>query len=163
MVSNCNVLYAAGYVEESVRQALTFLHKSGVQVAFLGLKSGAVSSASGMLSPPSALISQFNGDENEWLLPDSLLVAGGSACGQQLLVDPRVHSLIQRMSLMGKPVGFLSPVSYSLVERLNQSNFPTTFLLQEQPKDFHFLQHFVEQLSLLNIPPPKEENPPFSQ
>lgn len=162
MISNCNILYASGYVEESVKQAITFLHKSGVQVAFVGLKSGAISSASGTLSHPSALISRFNGDEIEWLLPDSLLVAGGSACGQQLLADPRVHSLIQRMSLMARPVGFLSPVSYSLIERLNQSSSPTSYLLQEQPKDFLFLQHFVQQLSLLDAPAPEEQDPPVS-
>lgn len=149
-------------MEESVKQAITFLHKNGVHVAFLGLKSGAVSSASGALSSPSALISQFNGDEIEWLLPDSLLIAGGSACGQQLLADPRVHSLIQRMSLMAKPVGFLSPVSYSLVERLNQFTSPATFLLQEQPKDFLFLQNFVHQLALLNDLSPEEQDPPAS-
>lgn len=163
MVLNCNILYAAGYVEESVGQAITFLHRSGVQVTFVGLKSGAVSSASGTVSNPSALISQFNGDEIDCVLPDSLLVAGGHACGQQLLADPRVHSLINAMNLMGKPVGFLSPVSYLLVERLNQSNSPASFFLQEQPDDFLFLQRFVQQLSLFNLPRPKGQAPPLSQ
>ena len=163
MVLNCNILYAAGYVEESVGQASAFLHKSGVEVAFLGLKSGAVATASGTLSTPSALISQFNGAAIDWLLPDSLLVAGGSACGQQLLADPRVHSLIQRMSLMAKPVGFLSPVSYSLVERLNPATFPASFLLQAQPNDFPFLQRFVEQVALVKTSVPKGQNPPAIQ
>lgn len=163
MVLNCNILYAPGYVEESVEQAIAFLHKEGVQIAFLGLKSGAISSASGTLSSPSALISQFNGDGFEWLLPGGLLIAGGSACGQQLLADPRVHSLIERMSLMARPVGFLSPVSYSLVERLNQSSSPASYLLQEQPKDFLFLERFVQQLSLLKVSALKEQDPPLSQ
>lgn len=144
VVPNCNILYASGYVEESVEQAIAFLQQVGVRVTFLGLKSGVVFSASGTSLSPSVLISQFNGDEIDWLLPDSLLVAGGSACGQQLLADPRVHSLIQRMSLRAKPVGFLSPISYSLVERLQQSDFPTSFLLQEKPEDTLFLQRFVQ-------------------
>jgi len=163
VVSNCNILYAAGYVEESVEQAIAFMHEKGVPAAFLGLKSGPVFSASGASLSPSLLISQFNGDAIEWLLPEGLLVAGGFACGQQLLADPRVHSLIQNMCVMAKPVGFLSPVSHPLVERLNQSSSLASFLLQEQPNDFLFLQQFVQQLSRLNVPTPNAQNPPLSQ
>ena len=150
MILNCNILYAAGYIEESVEPAITFLHKRGVEVTFLGLKAGSVAGASGTVPSPSTLISQLNGAEIEEVLPGSLLIAGGSACGQQLLADPRVHNLIHTMSLMARPVGFLSPVSYSLVERLNLATFTTSFLLQDKPRDLLFLQHFVEQLLLRN-------------
>jgi hypothetical protein len=146
---NCSILCATGYAEESVRQAGNFLRTEGISAVFLGLKSGSVTGATGTVMVPQALLSLFIGDEAESRLPDGLLIAGGAACGQQLLADPRVHRLIQTMHLASRPVGFLYPVSYPLVALLNQQMLPHPFLLQERRASANFLHRFGKQLKQL--------------
>ena len=144
---NCYILCATGYAEESVQQANTFLQdaKSMVKVAILGLRAGAVTGAAGESLTPTTLLSRFNGDVANTAPLDGLLVAGGAACGQQLLADPRVHRLIQMMSLAARPVGFLFPVSYSLIA-LQDQQLSQPFLLQERRGGVGFLRRFEQQM-----------------
>ena len=159
---NCAILYAAGYAEDSVRQATAFLQAEGIPTLFLGLKSGSVSGAAGEPLSPAALLSLFIGDEAQAPPPDSLLVAGGAACGQQLLADPRVHSLIQLMGRAAKPVGFLYPVSYPLLALQEQQPLPHPFLLQEQRASADFMRRFGQQL-LRAAAGPMKKAPRFTE
>lgn len=142
---NCYILCATGYAEESVQRATSFLRANGFRVVFLGLKSGPIFSAEGASLTPTVLLSHFIGEDTKLPLPDTLLVAGGTACGQQLLADPRVHRLIQMMRLAAKPVGFLYPISYALVGLQSQQTWPQPFLLQEQRMPTDFLSRFTQQ------------------
>ena len=143
---SCYVLCAAGYAEESMQRAKMFLVRGRVEPAYLGLKSGLISGGAGGSVLPQVLISLLVGEEAAWPLPDGLLVAGGAACGQQLLADPRVHALIQQMIVVAKPVGFLHPVFYPLVELLRQKVVDDPFLLQEKPAGAEFFSIFGRRL-----------------
>lgn len=129
-----------------MRQAKSYLQTVDVEPRLMGLKSGTVVSSLGKSAPAEALISQFVSAEAERPLPVGLLLAGGAACGQQMLADPRVHLLIQKMHLSGKPVGYLFPVYLPLVDLLSQKMMHHPFLLQEAPHDTQFMQHFAKQL-----------------
>lgn len=146
MIVNCSILCAADYAEESLRHAENFLILENIQVTFLGLNSNAFSGTTGESLSPTSLLSIFDGEETTLRLPGSLLIAGGAACGRRLLADPRVHRLIEAVILAKKPVGFLHPVSYSLVNLLNQNLRNQPLLLQESKALTNFLHQFVLQL-----------------
>ncbi len=146
MTGNCYILCAAGYAETSVQQATLWLAQAGIEPIFLGLKSGSIPGAAGDAVPAAALISFFVGEEAIRPLPDGLLLAGGAACGRQLLTDPRVHLLVQQMGQAAKPVGFLHPVSYPFVALLNQQAGERPFLLQEERTIGEFMNAFWQQV-----------------
>lgn len=143
---DCYILFAAGYAETSTRQAKLWLEREGIRRTFLGLKSGSIPGATGGAVPAEALISRFSGEEALRPLPDGLLVAGGSACGRQLLADPRVHFLIQQMEQASKPVGFLYPVSHPFVTLLQQQAEVHRFLLQEEQTLDEFMNIFGQRI-----------------
>lgn len=144
----CYILYAAGYAETSVEQAKAWLEKAGIEVRFLGLRSGFIAGAMGGVRLAEALISKFTSkDEDQRPLPDGLLLAGGVACGRQLLTDPRVHLLLNQMGQAAKPVGFLYPVSYPFVTFLQQQLIANSFLLQEEKPPEKFIAAFLQQLN----------------
>lgn len=144
---NCYLLCAAGYAETSLQQATLWLEKEGIGPIFLGLKAGSIAGAAGGAVMAEALISYFSGEEAKRPLPDGLLLAGGSACGRQLLADPRLHLLVQQMCQESKPVGLLAPVFYPLVVLLKQQveDSPTLFLQEEQTNEA-FMGAFGPQL-----------------
>lgn len=150
MNENCYILCATGYAETSVQQARLWLQKEGVEPVFLGLKSGSIPGCAGGSVPAEALISYFGGEEGQRPLPDGLLLAGGAACGLQLLTDPRVHLLVQQMRQVARPVGFLHPISYPLVDLLHQQTEKRPqeqpLLLQEARAIAEFMNRFVQQL-----------------
>lgn len=150
MNGNCYILCAAGYAETSVQQARLWLQKEGIEPVFLGLKSGSILGSAGGTAPVEALISYFSGEEAPRPLPDGLLLAGGAACGRQLLTDPRVHLLVQQMQQAAHPVGLLHPLSYALVDLLRQQTEKRPqeqpLLLQEARAIAEFMNSFVQQL-----------------
>ncbi|HRQ38830.1 MAG TPA: DJ-1/PfpI family protein [Chloroflexota bacterium] len=146
MHGNCYLLCAAGYAETSMQQAVAWLQRAGIAPIVLGLKSGSIAGAAGSTVPAEVLISSFIGEEAQRPLPDGLLLAGGSACGRQLLTDPRVHLLVQQMCQAAKPVGFLHPVSYPFVDLLNQQADEQPFLLQKRQAHDDFMCVFGKRL-----------------
>lgn len=146
MNGHCYLLCATGYAETSLEQARLWLQAAGIEPIFLGLKSGSISGAAGGTILAAVLISSFIGEEAKRPLPDGLLLAGGTACGRQLLTDPRVHLLVQHMGQASKPVGFLHPVSYPFVDLLNQQAGEQPFLLQEGQAHDEFMCVFRQRL-----------------
>lgn len=114
----CYILCADGYAEKAVQEAGLILSGHGLAPAFLGLKAGWIRGAAGGRVSAEVLISQVTGEEGERPLPDALLLAGGAECGQYLLADPRVHQLVQQMLMADRPVGWLRPIYYPLLDLL---------------------------------------------
>lgn len=154
LIMSCYILYAAGYDETIAEEAKAWLEKAGIQVSFLGLKSGFTRGGSGGGQIADILLSNLIHKEGKRPLPNGLLLAGGVACGRQLLTDPRVHLLLQQMSQAAKPLGFLQPVSYLFISFLQQQIKTDTFLLQENLPLDQFMSTFLSQL-LAATPPTK--------
>jgi len=157
---NCYILCADGYTENAVQEARAILLTRRIVPVILGLKAGAIGGASGGSVPTEVLISLFIGEDGQRPLPDGLLLAGGAACGQQMLADPRVHLLVQQMLQAFRPIGFLHPVSYPLFELLHKKTHDSQFLLQEKQTTAAFMNTFVQRLrqsgqaaALQQIPP----------
>lgn len=149
---NCYILFAEGCVKESVQQARQFLQDSGVSLNFLQLYVNSTSSNSLQKYDPTA-VSFLMSEITHSVLPDGLLVAGGEACGHQLLVDPRVHHFVRQLLTAGKPVGFLYPVYTPLAETLIEATSHKSFLFQERQYPADFLIAFIKRMS-----PPKKRN-----
>lgn len=143
---NCYMLCAMGFAEKSAWQARTLLHAIGIKTTIVGLKTGTLVGSARTSAPVELLISLFIGEEVNRPLPDGLLLAGGQACGNQLLADPRVHRLIEKMAAAERPIGFLQPIFFPLVDLLSQKGINQPFWLQEKQDTANFTNIFVQQL-----------------
>lgn len=161
MKLHCYILCADGYVEHTVQEARAILQTRGIEPMFLGLKAGVISGAFGERVATEVLLSQLVGEEGERPLPDGLLLAGGAACGRQMLADPRVHLLVQHLRQAARPVGFLHPISYPLFDLLDKQVRDSPFLLQGEQTTAVFIRMFVkrlrqsEQTAVLQQTPPR--------
>ncbi len=145
-----------------MQQAILFLQAKGIQPTILGLKSGAIAGSAGASMPAEALISLLLSEEAERPLPDTLLIAGGDACGHQLLADPRVQQLIQKMVEAARPVGFLRPVSFPLIDLLSRKGADRLFWYQEKQKTAEFMGIFVQQIRpIMKVAQPGQSSPPI--
>lgn len=151
---NCYILFAEGCAQESVQQARHFLHDNSVSLNFLQLYVDPTSGSMLRKCDPSAT-SLLMSDITHSILPDGLLVAGGEACGHQLLVDPRVHHFVSQLLMAGKPVGFLYPVYTPLAEILIETSSHKPFMFQERQYPTEFLAKFMKRMT-----PPKKRNRP---
>lgn len=138
------ILCASGYAEEPVQEARKILSGIGITPTFLGLKTGRIDGDTGGRVFAEVLISQLLG-EGERPLPTGLFLAGGVACGQHLLADPRVHLLVCHMLSASRPVGWLRPVCYPLFELLAKKVDGASFLLQETQPTADFITAFVQR------------------
>ncbi len=145
MSKRCYILCADGYAEEVVQEASVFLSAKEMTPQILGLKRGWIYGDAGGRVSPEALISQLLGARGERPLPDVLLLAGGTTCGQYLLTDPRVHLLVRRMLAFSCPVGWLRPVSYPLLALLDKQANESSFLWQETETTEDFVNGFVQR------------------
>lgn len=143
---NCFVLVADGFIENSVRQTAEFFLTTGVNLTFLSLyRSPAINQLAanyGKNSVPGLLL----GDMLQQEPPGGLLIAGGTMCGQHLMIDPRVYQLIEQLALLGQPVGLLYPVYVPLVEALGRVSGNLPLLFQEKRHPEVFLNHFVREM-----------------
>jgi len=139
----CYILCADGYAEEAVQVAEMALAGKGLPTAFLGLKAGWIRGGAGGLVSAEVLISQVKGEGGTRPLPDALLLAGGTVCGQYMLADPRVHILVQNMLAAARPVGLLGPVCYQLFDLLAKRAGGSPFLRQESQTTASFVDTFV--------------------
>ena len=144
---NCYLLCAMGFAEESAWHARTRLQAIGIKTPIIGLKTGTLIGSARTSAPVELLISLFIGEEGDRPLPDGLLLAGGQACGNQLLADPRVHRLIEKMAAAERPTGFLQPIFFPLIELLNQKGINQPFWLQERQDTADFMNIFIQQLA----------------
>lgn len=122
------------------------LSVQGLVPASLGLKTGWIRSAAGGRVAAEVLISHVMGEDGERPLPGGLLIAGGAECGQYLLADPRVQLLVQQMLAAARPVGWLRPVSFPLLDLLEKRSVGFPFLLQESQTAVDFVNLFVQRL-----------------
>ena len=157
---NCYVLLAKGCTEEGVHQAKQFLQGRGVSLTFLRLYLDKVVDDKPIdacgLEPTISLLLD---DVLDAALPNGLLLAGGTTCGHQFLVDPRVHHFVRQMQQAARPVGFLYPVCIPLVKMLNRQMVSTPFLFQERQHMADFLRDFAQQMH----PSPKStQKQPFT-
>lgn len=148
---SCCILCADGYGEEAVWRAHAYLQAANVEPVILGLKLADVVGSLGKLTPIEALISRFADEEAAIPLPTGMLLAGGVACGQKLLADPRVHLLIHKMRFSQRPVGYLFPTYLQLVHMLNQQASVRPLIVQQSADEPSFLQHFVKQLASAGV------------
>lgn len=157
----CYILCADGYIEDAVQEARAILLVERIVPGFLGLKAGTIEGTSGGRIPVEVLISLLIGEGGQRPLPDGLLLAGGAACGRQMLADPRVHLLVQHLRQAARPVGFLHPISYPLFDLLDKQVRDSPFLLQGEQTTAVFIRMFVkrlrqsEQTAVLQQTPPR--------
>ncbi|MCA9934792.1 MAG: hypothetical protein KC415_12745 [Anaerolineales bacterium] len=142
----CYILCADGYIEDAVQEARAILLVERIVPGFLGLKAGTIEGTSGGRIPVEVLISLLIGEGGQRPLPDGLLLAGGAACGQQMLLDPRVHLLVQHMLQAMHPVGFLHPMSYPLFDLSAKNSGDSPFLLSEKRTTAEFMRVFIRHL-----------------
>ena len=140
----CYILCADGYIEAAVQEARTVLSGMGWPPVLLGLKAGWIRGAAGGRVAAEVLISQMAGKEGERPLPDGLLLAGGAACGQFMLADPRVHLLVQHMLAAARPVALLRPAYYPLFDLLQKRSGGSPILWQESQTIVGFVNVFVQ-------------------
>lgn len=143
---DCYILLSSNFKMESVEQALTFLQTHAIHATFLGLHTRSFQNIQASTNGAAKTGTRLLGDASEQPLPNGLLIAGGSDCGQQMLADPRVHHLVQQMRQAAKPVGFLYPVSAILADMLGRRNITRPFLFQDRRKTAEFMQTFLQQM-----------------
>lgn len=143
---SCYLLVAEGFDEESVAQTAEFFRLSRVKLTILSLyfspKTEALATKYGFSSFRNLLLSDVENRE----LPNGLLVAGGTVCGQHLMIDPRFHRLARAMWQVSRPVGFLYPTYIPLLELSHRLPSSTTNLFQERLQKETFLNNFIFQI-----------------
>ena len=143
---SCIILCAEGFAENSLHRTLSLLKARQIKPIILGLRVGSIIGATGRKIPTDALISHYIGDDVKRPLPNGFLIAGGRACGNQLLVDPRVYLLIKQMHANAVQVGFLFPVLPALYEMLSKKDSTIHFPVQEKDQLESFLHSFIQSL-----------------
>lgn len=143
---SCFILLADGFAEKSVSQAVAFFQASSLTPTFLSLYQSSITNKLVAPCGSGASANVLIGDMRNHELPDGLLLAGGSVCGQHLSIDPRVHRLIQQMHFAAKPVGLLYPIFIPLVETISHVTANNSLLVQERQYADVFLRDFAWQM-----------------
>lgn len=146
------LLVAAQCDEAFVVRCACQMRQHGFSVVLVGLYEGPVVGEHGVWLRPDQSLAEM--ETVDFQVPPLLILPGPQKCTLQLLFNPRVHELIERVLQGG---GWVTAVSQQIKDLLSRSGLrepegEECFLFQECLSDGEFIRQLIAQVQLL----PKE-------